>query len=396
MAFSKYLLPVVVVTQVVFASRCGDFKISSQSDADILANCSTVDGDINIDKDYSGNLYLRGITQVRGSITCDNCSNLASLHADSISAIGGDLQLFKAVSLTSLEFSQLTTVLGTVELVALSSLQSLGFTAGVTKAGGVHIENTKLANLNGISPKTISRLTIRANQFLKSAKLNSLMNVTDEAEFFDNYDGLEVELLSLSSGTNMTFHSVKDVSIPSLHRTSGSLTFSNCQFESLSAPNLTSAGDLTFFNNTQLSNISLPVLQQVNGGFNITNFDPLKNITLPSLEKVPGFIDFNGDFDTLRMSKLDDVYGAFRVRSTGNIEDDCSWLMLYQNLTIRGMMQCKEESDHKTHGDVNTTSTTSGGVPSATSTSNVAAISRIHVPAVSLVAAVFYALARLF
>jgi hypothetical protein len=124
------------------------------------------------------------------------------------------------------------------------------------------------------------------------------MNATDEIDFSDNYRGLEIELPNLSSGTNMTFRSVQAVSIPSLKTLSNSLGLWDCVFDSFSAPNLTTVGDLTFFNNTKLSNISMPVLKEVDGGFEITKSDPLKNISFPALQKVTGAVDFSGDFGT--------------------------------------------------------------------------------------------------
>lgn len=239
---------------------------------------------------------LDSIQQITGSLTCKNCPNLSSLSGSSLSAIGGDFVLNEVVGMTTLSFPMLTTVLGDINFIALSNLQTLGFTTGVTKAGGVHIENTILTSLDGISLRSVGKFEIQANNYLKSVNINNLMNATDEIDFSDNYTGLEIELPNLASGTNMTFRSVKAVSIPSLKKLTNALGLWNCEFDSFSAPNLTSVGDLTFFNNTQLSNISMPLLKTVDGGFEITKSDPLKNISFPALETVTGAVDFSGDF----------------------------------------------------------------------------------------------------
>lgn len=217
---------------------------------------------------------------------------------NSLMAIGNDFVLNEVVQMTALSFPMLTTVLGNINFVALSSLHSLDFTTGVTKAGGVHIENTKLSSLDGISLRTVGKFEIQANDYLNSVNINNLMNATDEINFSDNYNGLVIELPNLSSGTNMTFRSVKSVSMPSLKKLTNALGLWNCQFESFAAPNLTTVGDLTFFNNTKLSNISMPLLNEVDGGFEITKSDPLKNISFPSLQKITGAVDFSGDFDS--------------------------------------------------------------------------------------------------
>ncbi|KAJ5610314.1 hypothetical protein N7510_007033 [Penicillium lagena] len=399
MAFSKYLLSALAVTQVVFASSCGDTTISTQSDADTLASgCQTVKGDITIDKSFSGNLDLSSIQQITGSLTCKNCPNLASLSGDSLSAIGGDFILNEVVGLTALNFPLLTTVLGNINFIALSSLQSLGFDTGVTKAGGVHIENTKLQSLDGISLRTVGKFEIQANNFLKSVNINNLMNATDEIDFSDNYGGLQIEFPNLSSGTNMTFRSVQTLSMPSLKSLSNALGLWNCQFDSFSAPNLTTVGDLTFFNNTQLSNISMPLLKEVDGGFEITKSDPLKNISFPALQKVTGAIDFSGDFGSIKIPKLNDVEGAFHVESTGDINSDCDFFKGIKALSIHGPYTCKGSiSDPKTRSGVSgTSSSTTSGSAASTTTSGIAVANGVDMPTVGVVAAAFYALAQLF
>ena len=95
----------------------------------------------------------------------------------------------------------------------------------------------------------------------------------------------------------MTFQNISAVSLPSLETLTGQLGFWGTKFETFSAPNLTKTGDLIFKNNDKLSNISMPVLKTVDGGFTIARDDDLNIISLSSLQRVNGAIDFSGTFN---------------------------------------------------------------------------------------------------
>lgn len=132
---------------------------------------------------------------------------------------------------------------------------------------------------------------------MKSVNVNNLTNATGLINFAGNMDSLEIELPNLLSGTNMTFRNVSSVSVPSLANLTGQMGFWGDSFESFSAPNLTDTGDLVFNGNSKLNNLSMPEIQNVNGGFQITRNDKLSSISFPKLEEVTGAIDFSGSFD---------------------------------------------------------------------------------------------------
>jgi hypothetical protein len=174
----------------------------------------------------------------------------------------------------------------------------LNFDKGVTEAGDVIIQNTGLTSLDGISLKTVNQFEIENNRDLQKININNLQNATDLINFSGNFDALEIELPNLGTGTNMTFRNISSISVPSLEKLTGQLGFWGTEFTTFSAPNLTSTGDLVFNDNSKLSNISMPVLTKVDGGFTIARNDKLQTIDLPKLEKVTGAIDFSGKFNT--------------------------------------------------------------------------------------------------
>lgn len=95
----------------------------------------------------------------------------------------------------------------------------------------------------------------------------------------------------------MTFRNVSSVSLPSLESVAGGLGFYSNYMESFLGPNLTDVGSALVFNdNSALTNISLPVLKEVDGTFQIANNTQLKQVKgIPKLEKIGGALDFSGN-----------------------------------------------------------------------------------------------------
>jgi hypothetical protein len=278
------------------ADDCGDTKIKTQSDADGINTCSKIKGDITIDKSFSGDLQINGVKEITGGLICSGGQNVSSITAGSLTTIGNAFDLQGLTTLTLLSFAELDSV-GSISWEALPKLQSLAFGKGVTKAGDVSIANTGLNDLNGISLKTVGTFKIQNNRDLRTININNLQNATDLISFSGNYDTLEVDLPNLGTGTNMTFQNISSVSMPSLEKLTGQLGFWGTKFQTFSAPNLTQTGDLIFKDNTKLSNISMPVLKTVAGGFTIARDDKLSTISLPMLQRVNGAIDFSGTFN---------------------------------------------------------------------------------------------------
>ncbi|KAJ5790485.1 uncharacterized protein N7518_007496 [Penicillium psychrosexuale] len=391
----KYILPALAASRAVFAATsCGDTKVTTQSDADAVNTCTTIKGDITIDKSYSGDLTLSGIEKITGGLICSGGQNVSSISASSLTSIGKAFDLEGLTTLTLLDFAELDSV-GSINWEALPKLQSLSFAKGVTQAGDVSIANTGLTDLTGITLKTVGTFSIQNNRDLKTININNLMNATDLISFSGNYDTLEVDLPNLGTGTNMTFQNISSVSLPSLEKLTGQLGFWGTKFETFSAPNLTQTGDLIFKDNTKLSNISMPVLKTVDGGFTIARDDKLSTISLPMLQRVNGAIDFSGTFNKLSLGALKDVEGSFNMQSTrGNFSCD-DLRKLKSDDVIKGTFKCDATNANATTSTgTSGSSTSSSSTTSAATSSGAAFMTGANVPVVGI-AAVFGALAQL-
>ncbi|KAJ5176331.1 Protein ecm33 [Penicillium canariense] len=393
MSLTKYILPMLAATQLAFAAECGDTTVSSQSDADGIATCSKLKGDVTISKSYTGSLSLAGIETITGGLICEGGENVTDITATSLTSIGNAFNLEGLTRLTMLSFAQLNSV-GSINWNALPKLQSLNFDAGVTDAGDVSIQNTGLTDLTGISLKTVGQFDIENNRDLKKININNLQNATDLINFAGNYDGLEIELPNLGTGTNMTFRNISSISVPSLEKLTGQLGFWGTDFQTFSAPNLTSTGDLVFNDNSQLSNISMPALTKVDGGFTIARNDKLRTIDLPKLKTVSGAIDFSGMFNTVDLADLEDVEGGFNLQSTDGTFN-CTHFQSIRQTVIKGTFKCAAKTSDPTTSNGKSGTTSSTTSTSSSSTSSGAAIANGASMAVGGVAALFYALAQL-
>jgi len=395
MSFIKYLLPALAATKFALADdNCGDTTVQTQSDADALASCSTVSGDIKIHQDFSGTLTLNGVQKIEGSITSNNATGLTGIIAPSLQSISDNFWIFESPILTTLSFAELTSI-GVIHWEALAGLQHLDFSSGVTDIGDVSIVNTGLRTLDGISLKTVGTFNIENNANLKTVNVNNLTNATNLINFSGNSQQLEIQFPNLGTAKNLTIRNVKTVAIPSLEKLTGQLGFWQTNLTEFSAPNLTATADLTFNGNTGLTNVSLPALSKVDGGFIITRNDELSTILVPDLKSVTGAIDFSGTFNTVDMSALEEVDGGFNLQSTDGKFKCSDFQKMHGDGVIRGKFECKASTSNPTTagGQSGTSSSSSGSGSSATS-SGAAVANMANVP-VAGVAAAFYALAQL-
>ncbi|KAJ5712758.1 Leucine rich repeat 5 [Penicillium malachiteum] len=394
MSFAKYLLPALAASKLAFASdSCGDTTIASQTDADAITSCTTISGHVTIDESYSGSLDLGSIEKITGNLICNGGSNVTSITAADLVTIGKNFTLEGLTSVTSLSFAALTTI-GSIYWEALPELQSLDFTTGVTDVGDINIINTGLTSLDGISLETVGQFDIEDNDSLVTVNINNLMNATGMINFAGNDDSLVIDLPNLSTGTSMTFRNISSISVPSLKKLTGQLGFWGTDFSTFYAPNLTTTSDLVFSDNSKLSNISMPVLVTVDGGFSITGNDALQVIDLPDLETVAGAIDFTGNFYEVEFGSLTTVDGGFKLDST-NGSFSCSKLKSEYESAVKGTWKCNATDPDATSSSSSSSSSGTSSSSSSSSTSSSAALANTIAAPVAGAAALFYAIAQL-
>jgi len=367
MAFTKYLLPTLAVAGTALAQCSGpSTTIVTQADASGIASCSTYKGDVIIDPTASGAIAIDGVQQITGDLTCQNAGQLTEISADQLGSIGGTFGLSNLTIMSTLAFSSLNTV-NIIEWVGLPALQGLNFPQGISMANNVLISNTQLNTLSGIELQTVDNIDINNNPYLTTVNVNDITNITGSLNFAANAKDLSITFDNLGQANNLTFRNVSSVSMPSLSLVNGSLGFYSDTFQSFSAPNLTQTGGaLAFVDSPDLSNISMPSLMGVGGGFLIANNTNLKTINgFPKLQVIVGALDFAGEFNNASLPALRDVRGGLNIQTTSSTFDCTPFNNDKGNSIIKGVFNCQIG---KSNPNTNPTATGSGSSSSSSST----------------------------
>jgi hypothetical protein len=99
--------------------------ISSQSDANNVANCDILDGSLTIASSVSGTIMLNNIEEIKGSFTAERASGVTGIIAPDLDTIKGALTLDNLGSLTNLSMSALSDVSSGITITSNSKLTTL-------------------------------------------------------------------------------------------------------------------------------------------------------------------------------------------------------------------------------------------------------------------------------
>ncbi|KAK2729603.1 gpi-anchored cell wall organization protein ecm33 [Colletotrichum kahawae] len=343
-------------------------KTVTVTDAAMATNipCTTIQGSLKISEDISGNIDINGPKTIKGDLIVTNATNLVGLSSSSLATIEGSFTMQGLTLLSDLRFTQLATV-GSISWITLPALGSLVFgTAGVTKVNNIVISDTFLKSLDGLNVASVDELHINNNKNLVSYS-NQLANATKTIEINSNGADLGITLPNLIWANEIIIADAAKVEMPSLEVVNSSIKFDKNTFTEFIAPNLTqcSDGDVSFINNVELANLSLPLLTKTGGGLTIQNNTLLQKIDgLPKLEQIGGAVLLRGNFSEVSIPALDDVKGAFDLQSTGDIDTSCDVFNKMEGKQIQGEYTCRSNntnanSDSGTGGSAG--GTTSGG-----------------------------------
>jgi hypothetical protein len=391
-----------VVAQVNRCEMRDTYTIKSSSDASALSGCTTWKGDIEIDPLYSGELTLSGVRKIDGDFTAKNVTNLQALSADSLSEITGDWMLTDVTRLIQLSFPSMRTVGGAVTWDALSGIQSV--TVGpITKAKSVKVTNTRLQNLDSFNLVSVARWEVTNNDRLQTIKAQ-LGNVSDSLII----QGFQTAIPSVSFpnliwAQNITLINCSSIELPSIQIINGSLALKGNTLESFFTPNLTevgssigSGGSLTLNDNSNLNNISMPLLKRIGGSFQVQNNPQLAELNqFPVLANVIGALDFFGVFTKVSLPALSSVDGTFNIQSTSDIQEDCNvFAKLQASKKIRAKYVCSGKN--KEVGDINKDPSKSGNSGGDGGKKNSASGLAVSVPMVMGASGVLAMVAALF
>ncbi|KAI1092664.1 hypothetical protein F5B19DRAFT_199900 [Rostrohypoxylon terebratum] len=347
--FSKQLLTAATALSMasgVFGVGCSDATatIKSAADATQVASCDSIKGSVLIDTTAGPDIDLSGnLETIGGDLTAENNGLLNSLKSTSLTKIGGAFALKNVTKLSTLTFSALGEV-GSIDWATLNALPEPTFgNPGITKAKSVTIADTFIESIDGINVESLTDMNINNNRRLTKFS-TSIKSLSNTLYVQANGLNLAMEMPNLEWIANMTIANVTSFSVPSLHTVNGSMRFDSNYFTDFIAANLTEiqTGDLSFVSNPQVTNISIPKLTTIGGGFTIANNTALEKLDgFSSLNEIGGAVKVRGSFTDVELPDLKDVKGAFEVVSTEDITNSCNSLSSYKGGVVQGDYDCR-------------------------------------------------------
>ena len=258
----------------------------------------------------AGTVDLTGLKVIVGDLSYQDDNSVNTINAGDLLSVG-NLALGNLSTLATLNLGALIST-ADMNFTGLSTLQTLDFGSGsgLQTANDILITNTVLTSLKGISEVTaITGFSISNNPYLSSITLNVNAIVPINGAGSGTVDigandvsngGQSISFPNLQTATEMTFRNASTISLPSLANVSQNLGFYDNLVKEVATPNLTFAGGIVIVDNTQLTNISMPMLTTINGTngtYQIANNTLLTAINgFQDLTNVKGGLDFTGNF----------------------------------------------------------------------------------------------------
>lgn len=270
------------------------FTINSDADATALAQCSNLDGNVQLGIS-AVSIELTGPETINGDLRLAD-GPIISLQSTTIKTITGTLSISNVTALSTLSLSSLTSV-GSLEIQTAPALSELSFGTGITSAETVHIENTFLTSLKGLALTQVVDLNLTNNRRLNIVD-SPLVNVTGTLSFIDNGQALQMHLPDLVTVNNFYIRNITVITLPSLQNVAGVLRFDTNYFDSLSAPDLQTCGNgLSVINNAELQTINFPQLSSIIASLVIANNTVLNSIDgLNVLKTIGDNVELRGNF----------------------------------------------------------------------------------------------------
>ena len=238
------------------------------------------------------------LTEIDGDFNAVNCDNVNQLSFDSLQSITGRFHLQNMSVLYQLSVPQLSQI-NQLEWTSLA-LNGLDFGDGLQRVSSLTIADTFINKLDSINLKSANSISIANNRNLQSINWQ-LTNVSQGLTLNSNGGvaggQLNAKFPNLMAAGFLDISNVSSLQLPSLGKTSNTISVYGSSLQSLMMPNLTQSKGLSIKNNKQLHEISFPKFRDCEGGLGVSSNDNLGGtISFPSLQTIRGALNVTGSF----------------------------------------------------------------------------------------------------
>ncbi|GMG34352.1 unnamed protein product [Aspergillus oryzae var. brunneus] len=173
-------------TGILASESCsGNVNISSQSDADALRDCETINGPLTISSSASGTISIPEVQDIKGPFTIEGSSNLNGITASNLETVSGPLTITGNGALNSVSLSNLQSVGGELRIQGNEGLKEVRLDDLERVNGNLVLngdfDRISLGNLENVYGET----TIQSSGSFQCSSLDKL--VSDKRAFKGSY-----------------------------------------------------------------------------------------------------------------------------------------------------------------------------------------------------------------
>ncbi|KAK6355907.1 hypothetical protein TWF718_000286 [Orbilia javanica] len=305
-----------------------------------LSNCTELIGDVIFNYINVAELNLYNVTAVRGMFQVHLANVTRKFSAQNLTMVGNLFMISgdaEGSNITEISMPKFNSTAG-IDFTGMPKLRELEFPSRVNSsypAIRITIMNTGLDSIEGIGIDytQVQQVYLGGNPNLKSVSLGLTTISTnldiDGAGASPNISFPELEYLNTAN-----IHGVGSLDFKKVRSMGGALgVYDSPTLETLAMPLLKKIGTrtlsvLAIANNSALTNVLFPDLEEITGGMTAQNNDNWRRLTgFPKLAKVTDDIDMNGVFTIVEFPMLYNLTGNFEVVSSAGLRYDCRDLM---------------------------------------------------------------------
>ena len=305
-----------------------------------LGALQAVDGDLTlaVGEDLEA-LDLSALRSISGGLALEGAAGLSSLELPALASVGGAMVLAELAALESVDLSALVDPQAEVSLTRLPALVSVDLSSlqlGSIPGHVVVRDNARLDTLTlGPLGREAGSLTVEENPALTSLDLSGLSAIGG-LYLSGPFEGLDLSSLASTTGdVRLSLDAQAALDLGALQTVGGDL-FVGGPLSTLDLTALTLVGRSLSLNATELSALSLPLLEQVftdasfelnavstvdlssleavGGSLLLLRSTELSSLSLPALDSTGSLtLDALSTVDTLSVGALDTVTGNLEV-----------------------------------------------------------------------------------